>query len=523
MSNITSLFLNALFFIGLLLAASAPINAQNNSFSAIDKANLQDFGTIKDGEEVTGYYFFYEEKSNSNKDRNYVVSLLDQNLNSIGKKTIEADRYTTVREGVYNGEYLALKFADHKKQKFNLRLFDKTGALSATHSLPYGIFDAPKYEAQMEASGMNNQRLVSLPGKGFIDYGMSTKRGIMSQTLYTITFVPNDESLEGWSYSTPEKSDEYEFAGFLAANDKVLLSTVGKKKGLMKKDIDLYMLGTDIATGKKLFETRIKNRKYDILITNAWVKENNIQLFGQYYPKGSKVEKESSLGLCTFTMDFDGNADNYLYSSWEKDFSKLLPSNKKGKIEDIGYLFFHDYIITPSGSIIGVAENYRKTFSAGGAASKVLSRGTSGGSSAKVVVEDLYLFEFAPDFSLKGVEVVDKQKHNVFLPSGAAFFSPQLLSLIVKGLQGFDYVLTQKEDDYFTVGYTDFEKRKKEQNGLIYGAVSYVDGGFTNDKVDLTTDAEELRVLPAKSGYVAIWEYYQKEKKMNIRLERINF
>ena len=108
------------------------------------------------------------------------------------------------------------------------------------------------------------------------------------------------------------------------------------------------------------------------------------------------------------------------------------------------------------------------------------------------------------------------------LPAGAAYMSPQILSYIVLYFNGFDYLFTQSKDDLFSVGYMDFEKRKGEKNGLVYGAVNYLDGELTTDKVDLATKADELRALPAKAGYVAVWEYYGKEKRMDIRLERVN-
>ena len=261
----------------------------------------------------------------------------------------------------------------------------------------------------------------------------------------------------------------------------------------------------------------------EVVSLPAWMQDGAVRYFGQYFDKDAKTAKENSLGLCTFTMSLDGEISNRRYVSWAKDVSQLLPANDKGKIEDVGYLFFHDFIPTPSGSVFGVAESYRKTTDALGVAGKVLNMGGGGGSTSKIVVEDLYVFEFSPEFELKAVTRIEKSKHDVYLPAGAAYMSPQVLSLIVLYFNGYDYVFTQKKDDLFSVGYTDFEMRKGEKNGLVYGAVNYLDGELSSDKIDLATDAEELRVLPAKTGYIAVWEYYQKEKKMDIRLERVNF
>ncbi len=45
---------------------------------------------------------------------------------------------------------------------------------------------------------------------------------------------------------------------------------------------------------------------------------------------------------------------------------------------------------------------------------------------------------------------------------------------------------------------------------------------YVTDKIDLTTEATFLNVLPAKPGYVLIMEYFRKLKTMQSRLEKFN-
>ena len=433
---IAVLFATSLF----VLLAFAPAFTQKKSIEDIFNVNLRNFGPVKDADAVSGYFFFYETEGGKKSERKYVLSLLDQNLEQVGKKSFTGDKYLELQEGAYNGNALALKFSNSKEEEFTIRLLDKAGERIGSKKLPFGTFDSPRYKASgASAAGLGDQTLFAIPGKGFVNYSVDTRKGAMSPTYYT------------------------------------------------------------------------------------WMQDGAVRYFGQYFDKDAKTAKENSLGLCTFTMSLDGEISNRRYVSWAKDVSQLLPANDKGKIEDVGYLFFHDFIPTPSGSVFGVAESYRKTTDALGVAGKVLNMGGGGGSTSKIVVEDLYVFEFSPEFELKAVTRIEKSKHDVYLPAGAAYMSPQVLSLIVLYFNGYDYVFTQKKDDLFSVGYTDFEMRKGEKNGLVYGAVNYLDGELSSDKIDLATDAEELRVLPAKTGYIAVWEYYQKEKKMDIRLERVNF
>ncbi|MCG8330657.1 MAG: hypothetical protein MI974_23370 [Chitinophagales bacterium] len=508
----------------IFLLAISNSFSQKNSFSDILNANLRSFGPIYEKNNVTGYYFFYEEKKGKSKDKKFTISILDQNLSNVGQKTIEGSYSTQLEEGTYNGDLLAFRVAEHNKKKYKLHLLDKNGTEVGKRELNYGTFDEPRYQEQMGMIGLNEQKLIPVAGKGFLYYSLDTYKGIMSKQYYTITFIPNNNSDEQtWEYSTPKSSEDYEIAGYLASSEDILLSTIVKKRKLMSKKVEYFVMGTDINTGEKLFEKKLKSSKYELLITNAQVGKENIKFFGQYYPKDSKVIKEASLGLCTFTMEMDGTTNDYKYLSWTKDFKRLLPTNKKGKINDVGYLYFHSFVKTSSGDIFAIAENYRKTISAGGTTLQVLSGGKSGSSASKVVVEDLYVLEFSSDFEIKNMKIIEKSKHDVYLPPGASFYGPQVLSLIVQSYNGFDYVFTQQEDDLFSVGYVDFEVRKKAKNGLVYGAVNYLDGELTTDKIDLSTDATELRVLPAKTGYIAIWEYFRKDKKMDIHLERINF
>jgi len=46
---------------------------------------------------------------------------------------------------------------------------------------------------------------------------------------------------------------------------------------------------------------------------------------------------------------------------------------------------------------------------------------------------------------------------------------------------------------------------------------------FTVDKIDFDRKSTEFAVTRAKPGYVLIAEYFRKEKKFDMRLEKINY
>ena len=55
-------------------------------------------------------------------------------------------------------------------------------------------------------------------------------------------------------------------------------------------------------------------------------------------------------------------------------------------------------------------------------------------------------------------------------------------------------------------------------------AISYADGEFSNDKIVLERKwRTSIHVFPAKAGYALVQEYSRKEKKIEMRLEKINY
>jgi len=104
-----------------------------------------------------------------------------------------------------------------------------------------------------------------------------------------------------------------------------------------------------------------------------------------------------------------------------------------------------------------------------------------------------------------------------------SYFGAQPKGRFLEFIDAYDYEFTQKtaDVDRFTIGYIDFERKPEKRS--IFGAITYFEGKLSQDKIDLKSDASSLRVLPAKPGYLAIIEYFKKEKKLEYRLEPINY
>ena len=147
----------------------------------------------------------------------------------------------------------------------------------------------------------------------------------------------------------------------------------------------------------------------------------------------------------------------------------------------------------------------------------------SGISNFKVKVTNMVMMEFNDKFEIGAASVYEKYSNNVIMPAGAGFLSPHTMALMVKAMGGFDYDYTvmDKTRSNFVVGYSDFEKGK-DYRGRSFNSISYYNDKFSTDKIKLESKASSMKVFPAKTGSVMILEYFKKEKKLELRLEKLN-
>ena len=265
---------------------------------------------------------------------------------------------------------------------------------------------------------------------------------------------------------------------------------------------------------------------YELGIVNNYINEEtgDITLLGTFFKKGDNPAKDRSLGMFSYTLGKDGKKKSDRFLAWVKDVGEFLPVNDKGKIEDVGYIYFHKFVKTEDGKIFGIGEQYKKAINGGAVAINVLSGG-GGVSNIGLSIKDFYIFEFNTDFELKDVKVFEKGKSNIMLPEGFGFMSPAYIANYVKYTGGFDYAFTQQtnEKDIFHIGYTDYDRTQDKDQRAYFGAISYADGEFSTDRLPINNKSTRIRLSQAKTGYILVSEYFKKEKKLELRLEQINY
>jgi hypothetical protein len=254
----------------------------------------------------------------------------------------------------------------------------------------------------------------------------------------------------------------------------------------------------------------------------------NFALSGPYFDPDARVLKDKSRGMGIWVMNSKGQLADAKYSSWDGDLAKYLPVNNKGKIDEVGYMYIHKVVQTSDGNIFAVAEGYKQQVSALGTGLKVLSvmahgNGSGGVSTIKMKITDMVMLQYDSTFKLKSAKVYEKNNNNVEMPAGSDLMGPQTMALYANATGAFDYSFTERSNDMstFEVGYTDYV-REDGYKGGTFNTISYYNGQMTTDRINLKSSAKYVAVFPGKTGSVMVMEYYKKDKRLDLRLEKIN-
>jgi hypothetical protein len=522
-----TIFLKLFTVISMLLISKATIAQGKLSIDNVRSIYIRNSGEIMDGEELKGYFTFYVSDKVDRKTNQYTVQIMDNNLNKVKDIVFEDDKNVEILESSYNGNSIMFLFFNDKEKTLEYRAYGFDGKVKSTYTKELNKRSRNLIEETYgtKSEEGSNEALFSVGDKGFTTV-FPVKEG--KYYSYEVNFFFTDQRKQ-WAYeATEEQDDKWCSAVYLGATESTVIFEVVKQKRLMTGQPHSWLLGLDINTGKKVFEisTEAEDYKFYPMNTSTIAGSPNILLLGTYYEPDGKVMKDASLGLAAWTIDNSGKIVSKKYNSWENEIGKYLTLDKKGRVADVGYIYFHKVMQTSDGNFFAIGEGYKKVVSGAGVALNVLSAlggGRSGISNFKIKVTDLVTIQFNSKFDVKGAQIYDKNNNSIELPAGAGYLSPHTMALMIKAYRGFDYDFTQtnKEHSRFSVGYHDYE-RSKEFKGQTFNSISYDAGKTTTDRIELTSKAKWLRVFPAKTGSIMIMEYFKKDKRLEFRLEKMN-
>lgn len=490
--------------IAILLLQQISYAQSKLSIDNIQSVYLRNSGPIVASEEIKGYFLFYQSDKVDKNTNEYTLQILDENLNKVKNIKFADSKHIQLMESSYNGSDIMFLFYDQDNEQMDYRTYGVDGKQKYSYQLPFNKKSkeimAQTFAFSQNAEETQGKLLYGIEDKGFVSY-MPLRDG--GKTLYQVHFYGTDKKKE-WTFN-PEDPQKYEMPQFLGYSDSVVVFEVIKKNKLIGTKVESWLLGIYLHNGKKAFEFETNREQYNFYPTNAAAlhSKGHFMLMGTYYEKDDRVLRDKSLGLGIWVLDNQGKLTNAKYNSWDGDISKYLKMDSRGRVDDLGYIFFHKILQTEDGKIFAVGEGYK-----------------IGGN---VKITDMVMLQFDNKFDVQSAQIFDKNTNSLSVGMYTAF-GPQILGYILKyGFNAFDYSFSQTDKSHstFVVGYTDYV-RSSDYKGLTFNAISYYNNNFTTDKINLKTSSSSMLILPAKTGSIMILEYFKKDKRLDMHLEKVN-
>lgn len=503
----------ALLFIVL---PSEEATAQSASLAKVNTAYLRKSGVIRSEDGITGYYFLTQElkikmtgkkRNKETKTYPYLLTIMDQDLNTIGEKRFPAKPGFSVRSVAYNGTYLAIKMANWKTEKKWIELFDAEGNTVHRKGLRFGAYDVPKMQAGMAMFDLEDLIAVK---DGFLNFEFSTgDKGKLGRSIYAVNFVSNDPENRGWTSKSSRKSKDFEGASFVASNDSLAVINVWKRPSLLSQKFTTEIVGLNLVTGRRVF--RLTPGKDDLAVrwfTGAIVGDEII-VSGVSMGKSGKIYTASPEGVNLLRLDLDGNVKQREMITLATDLDPYFETNKSGKVSGMGNIFLHDVGMSTDGELL-VAGEFYKTFNGG------------------VTARDGLLLHIGADFKLQDAALVLKGKTNdgkglgMTLNGGISLAKKSTVAAVAAAKGTFDFAFLEESGDLLTTAYFAGRKQVKKEKKLSLYVNTLADGEINTELISFDAGSDRVVTLPAKPGYVMVVEYDYDAKQLDIHLERLS-
>lgn len=507
--------------------------AQTKEINDILEVERKSVGNItKQSGEVVGYYAFYKQDKIDRKTYNYVLDIMDLEMNSVSEKKIKGSRDLSLMEVDFNGNALYLHMAEPKEDKVIARMYDTQGNLIKKKSKTYEKKDLiARYGVDdVENLGKRNE-YSPVADKGFLQI-YSTR--VKKTKSYKIKYHPDIKGEIGWTKRLALKKDHPLLGiSMVASNDSLLFllrSENGEKVEGKAYEVqkDYIVMAYRIADGEVAWKRKIPNDG-QMNIRNVYMDEKGDLIFiGTFAETSTKSMKGKDLGMVFRKMNISGEIVLEDNLTWQ-ELGKYAPTDTRGKIEGIGFVHFHKFVNGPEGNIYAIGEAYRKTVSAQGAATTaaamLVGKGIASlGSGSRVEVggltqltlEEMVIFEFDPNFKLKGIQLFDKEKSRVQTP-GLGIMGPQFIAKVVDAMGQFDYQFTDVSEDFSRFSFVYVNGRDN------IDVTTFYEGEYATDHIAIDETAKWGYARKGKPGHIWIVEYFRKGKQLKMRQVKYNF
>lgn len=511
-------------FAALAFLFTVNLSAQTADFNGVKRVTSSSLRSIVENNEVKGYYMFLFVDKANRKENIYELQFLDNSLKKTHSAELVKPKNYFLLESAFNGSHFCFSFYNPKKKSIEYVVMDGKGKVTGT----YTVLDLTQQEIMMISQTTQSEDniysggLSGVDGKGFVRYGYEKEKGLR----VSIDFFDNLGN-KGWSALSGASKESKSFEGAIPyfANGEVIASFLTTRAKLMSKDVDSDLVFHSAANGKELFRLKCEDKYITWPMGVSYDNETKEYfIFGEYYNKTDNPIKDDSQGFFLQTVNPSGKITKESFSHWENDVMKKLSITDKSKMPKNVSVCMHKMIRTADGKIYAIGEQFKKAVSGLGVAAAVIGGGNSNVALLKAELYNMMLFEFDNSLSISKVSIYEKDKTNVELPQGFGMLGTVVLGYYMRQYGWFDYAFTAISTDrkQFNSAYVNFDRGKGARKYVVGNIALNKENQIKTDVVSLSSKPTWFSVFPSKPGYVAVFEYFRKEKKATVRLEKLN-
>jgi hypothetical protein len=462
------------FVLALLLSTS--LLGQKGNVDEVIKFNPRNLGVIRDNGRVKGYYFFYTQNKSDLKHNHYGLQILDAQMNPVKKSDFTKDKNLLLKSAAYSGSHFCFSFVNTTKGHEEFTIFD--GDLKPVNSFSFEIF---------KEQTSYTHTLIAAPNVGFVAYGPN-KKG--KTELYGVS----NQGEKLWSAKGTRSAEKgFETISSIGSGEGfVAFCETYRRRYFQAQDGDCYIRLIDPRKGSDLFNLKINEANEHIVIESISV-EGDSYLFSGYFMD----LKKSSQGVALIRVAADGklitkkllDLDREAPVLAEDAFTKNALAGKS--------IYFDSAEQLANGNMVLVTQLYNKSN-----------------------MYDLVFFEMDHEFNLKDINVIKKDPAPINKVMNSMWAGKIEMNGIIKFMGFSDIYFTSVSDDRLT-STTVFRNLNKTNHEFTIRSAKIRDKKFETQELRVTTHADEIWTLPAVEGGVAIFQYSSKEKRLEMRVQKL--
>lgn len=504
------------YFLLLCLFFCTLMQAQIVDLQNLSKGKLYSSDEIKDeNNNIKGYFLLFENDKIAKETFQLEYIVLDENLTKVTNGLITEMMYESwlldakkikIRASFYSNKLL-LQFSDIINDLEFFKRYRILDIKSNTLSKPFIYIKGkmtldPVFDRKnSNVSNNNSEDILLLEGVGLVVNSELLDKKENLNHKYLAHF--DNDFNEVWRLNYNSENDKrYKTLAYLQSDeDVIIMSARCNRKGMNRNDVNepsVLFIDAKKGTLRKEFVfpdlDKLSYRVVDCKIT-----ADKIYLGGNYSElnKTGFISDFDNLGLFNFVFDkATGKLLNSHYLKWES-LKGNLPIDKKGYVKKEGYLFPHEMLYTDDGKIIVVTEAFIQS---------------------PITTNNMYFFELTENLKMNQFFEVQKFRNKF---SGTSAHSSD-----IKAYGLFDFIDYQDlgDNEYLFFINDNEKKSKNRKKSTLYGIISYSEGVFNRQTLELKTETSSKYISNAKKGYLLIMESFDdRSKSTEMRLEKINY